>query len=245
MDETRLLEQLRTAGTAWTTAQGVWRHWRRQDLVRVAFDRHFDRPRMQGEHWTTLTFVGPDGAAAGDEPAEPVIESVWAVSVDRPPRRMRVELLRRCGEELRPDVVVWVGDTFWARTGGAVLTNHGDVGRVHGGNEVLALLQPDYVAALYHLTVVGESQVTGRSCCRVAAREREGVTERERYDVRGDPFGMVAGGEDFVLDVDPVTGLLMRATKLVDGEVAEIVEWTELTLDTPVEDVLFAPLAEG
>ena len=71
------------------------------------------------------------------------------------------------------------------------------------------------------------------------------MTERERYDVRGDPFGMVAGGEDFLLDVDPATGLLMRATKLVDGEVAEIMEWAELTLDAPLEQSLLAPLAEG
>jgi hypothetical protein len=102
MDETRLVAQLRTAGTAWTTAQGVWRHWRRQDLVRVAFDRHFDRAREQGEHWTRLTFVGPDGAAADDEPVDPVIESVWAVSVDRPGRRMRGELVSRRGEEGDP-----------------------------------------------------------------------------------------------------------------------------------------------
>jgi hypothetical protein len=111
-----------------------------------------------------------------------------------------------------------------------VLTNSDDVNHGRGGDEVLALLEPDHVAAPYDLTVVGESLVTERRCLRVAARDREGVTEGERYEARADPFGMIAGGEDFVLDVDSATGLLMRATTLVDA---------------PLDDALFAPLAEA
>jgi hypothetical protein len=107
---------------------------------------------------------------------------------------------------------------------------------------MVALMQLDYVTALYELTPDSTSVVAGRPCLRAAARERAGVTDRERAPFRGDPFGMVAGGEDFVLDIDIATGLLLRATKLVDGAEAEIMEWTELTLDAPLDDALFAPL---
>jgi hypothetical protein len=112
----------------------------------------------------------------------------------------------------------------------------------HGGDEVTALLQPDYVTALYELAPDGPSVVAGRPSLRAAARERADVTDRERAPFRVDPFGMVAGGEDFVLDIDRATGLLLRATELVDGAAAEIMQWTELTLDAPLDHALFAPL---
>jgi hypothetical protein len=61
----------------------VGRHWRRQDLVVVAFDRHLDRLREQGEVWTSLISVGPEDAAVDEEQGDPVIESVWATPSGR------------------------------------------------------------------------------------------------------------------------------------------------------------------
>jgi hypothetical protein len=244
MDERELASRMSTAGTAWRTAQGTWRHWRRQDLVTLAFNQHFDRLGEEGEAWTVLVATKADDADEVEhrEPTDPVIESVWSVAIDRPARRMRVGLEDARGEESRPDVVVWVGDTFWARTGQAVLTNDGNVHQGHGGDEIGALLEPDYVAALYELRAIDELVLLDRACTRVAARERPGVGEQERYQYRGDPFGMIAGGEDFLLDVDDATGVLVRVVKLVDGEQAEIMEWTHLTLDNPLDEALFAPL---
>jgi hypothetical protein len=239
MNEGRLAELLLSAGTAWTTAQGNWRHWCRQGLVTVAFRRHFDQLDATGLRTRSISFRREERPES--EP-DPVIETVRTVCIDRPGRRARVDLLSWHGEELRADVVVWDRDTFWARTGDDLLTNHGDLTMGHGGDEVTALLQPDYVTALYELTPEDTSVVAGRPCLRAAARKRAGVTDRERDPFRVDPFGMVAGGEDFVLDIDRATGLLLRVTKLVDGAEAEIMEWTELTLDAPLDDALFAPL---
>jgi hypothetical protein len=53
---------------------------------------------------------------------------------------------------------------------------------------------------------------------------------------------MVIGGDEFVLDVDRATGLIVRATKLVDGLRAEVQEWLELRMDGLLEEALFAPL---
>jgi hypothetical protein len=118
-------------------------------------------------------------------------------------RRRRVQLVSSHVEELRPDVVVWDGDTFWSRTDGRMLTNHGDPAHGHGGDEFTALLDTAYVPVLFDLTVLGTATVTG---------------------------------------VDDVTGVLLRVVKLVDGAEAEIVEWTELALDMPLDDALFDPL---
>lgn len=245
--ERSLAERLASAGTTWVGAEGTWRHWRRQDLVVRAFERHFERLRAAGgPQWAVyLSADGEvnedDGSGTSEFDGDPIIESIWSVATDRPGRRMRVRLQSWHGEELRPDSVLWIGNTFWARSGADVLTNDGNVDYGHGGDEVLALLEPDYVAALYDLTVLGVSTVAGRSCTQVAARERAGVTDADRCPFRGDHFGMIAGGEDFVLDIDGERGILLRAAKLVDGEVAEIMEWTALTLDGPLDDALFVP----
>src|SRR5215203_5474706 len=164
MDERELASRLSAAGTTWRTAQGTWRHWRRQDLVVLAFNRHFNRLREAGEVWTVLIAANADDVdhVEPSEPADSIIESVWSAAIDRPARRMRVALEGASGEELRPDVVVWNGDTFWARTGRSVLTNNGDVDYGHGGDEIRALLEPDYVAALYQLRAIGEPVLLGR-----------------------------------------------------------------------------------
>lgn len=60
--------------------------------------------------------------------------------------------------------------------------------------------------------------------------------------MRYNPFGKVIGGDEFVLDVDRATGLMVRATKLVDGLRAEVQEWLELRMDGLLEEALFAPL---
>jgi hypothetical protein len=56
MNEGRLAELLLSAGTAWTTAQGNWRHWRRQGLVTVAFHRHFDQLDATGLRTRSISF---------------------------------------------------------------------------------------------------------------------------------------------------------------------------------------------
>ncbi len=53
---------------------------------------------------------------------------------------------------------------------------------------------------------------------------------------------MISGGTDFRLSVDVSTGILLKVVKVVDGEVAELCEFTDITIDEPLDDSLFAPL---
>lgn len=52
---------------------------------------------------------------------------------------------------------------------------------------------------------------------------------------------MIAGGTDFRLSIDLLTGALRRVIKSVDGAVAEIYEFTTISFDEPLNDTLFAP----
>lgn len=187
-----------------------------------------------------LTALGsPDNAA--DDPADEVIETVLAVAADRPLRRRRAELVAARGAELRADLLVLDGDTFWARTGGDVLTNHGNPDHSHGGAEIIdQLLCPSYVPALFSLTPHGTTQLAGRTCVEVTARPRTDVSDDERWDWPGEPFGMITGGEEFRLAVDASTGVIVRASKFVDGELAEVTEWRELRLGPELAASLFA-----
>jgi hypothetical protein len=229
-----LLELLASADTAWTTAQGVCRHWRRHDLVLVAFDRHFARLEAGGRP------VWSAPSAAEERVAEPeVTETVRWVAIDRVRSRVRAERLSAPGPEVVPDVLVIDGDHFWARTGTDVATNNGDPGHAHGGTEAVALLEPGYVPSLFDLTPTGMSTVSERQCATVRATARHAA---EEVPLQYNPFGMVIGGEEFLLDVDRATALIVRATKLVDGLRAEVQEWLELRMDGLLEEALFAPL---
>ncbi len=188
-----------------------------------------------GVSFSTLT------ASREDSDPDPVIESVLAVAADGRGRRRRAEALRRSGEEWLADTVVVDGATFWARKGTSVATNDGDPRySSHGGADFIALLLPSGVPAGFDLAATGESEeVAGRRCAVVSASPRE-----------VDPYGripgnevlhMIAGLADFRLWVDLRTGILLKVTKLVDGEVAELGEFTEITLDEPLDDSLFTP----
>lgn len=204
----------------------------------MAFHRYFDQREAAGHVTWSVSFS--DQGAPDVEP-DPVGETVRAIAIDRPGRRARAELLSRRGDEEQPDLLVIDGDTFWARTGTEVLTNGGRPDFRHGGADVSGLLEPSYVPILFNLSVTGQEIVAGRHCARVTASTRHDLPNRDRY--RLDPFGMIAGGDDdYVLAIDVASGLMLRATKFVDGDPAETHEWVELTLDASLPDALFAPL---
>ena len=237
-DGAALARLLRAADTSWTTALGVSREWRRQGLVTRAFLEGSGRARAAGATVATLQAVDGAQEQTAHGPDD-VVETVLSLAVDRPGRRLRAELLDSHGEELRTDLLVVDGDFFWARTGSRLTTNHGNVDHEHGGGEVADLLTPGRVPELFELTVLGAGRVAGRACVRVQAVPLPG-----RFDFFWDlPFAMAAGGEDFRLAVDLATGVLLGVEKLVDGELAETVEWLELDLDVPLAEELFAPLS--
>lgn len=178
-------------------------------------------------------------AAPANHDAE--AETVVALAVDRTRQRRRVELLSWHGEEFRPDLLVVDGDTFWARTGTDVLTNAGDRNHTHGGDEMIALLQPGDVPVLFDVEATGsEETVAGRLCLPAIAHRR--TPEPAGSDTTLDPFGMIAGGDVYQLWVDVDLGILLRAVKVVDGHPAEIHEFAHLVLDEPIPDDLFNPI---
>jgi hypothetical protein len=246
MTASRLAELLRAAETAWTTVEGVTRHWRRQDLVKLAFKRHFEQLNAHGPGTSVAYFsaTAEDTTAKdADTTADDVIETVLAVAADRPHRRRRAELVASRGSEVRADLLVIERDTFWARTGNDILTNGGNPDHSHGGAEIIdQLLCPSYVPALFSLTPLDHTQLAGRACVEVTARPRTDVSDDERWDWPGEPFAMITGGDEFRLSVDAETGVIVRASKFVDGELAEVTEWQELRLDPGLPASLFAPV---
>lgn len=230
---TALLSQ---ADVAWSSVRGTYHQWRRQALVEVAFARQTRALSRAGAPViTTLT------ATRDVDDHDPIIESVLSVAADRHGRRRRADAVSRSGEEWLADTVVVDGETFWARTGTSVMTNGGDPHSSHGGADFVALLLPGRLSAGFDIAPTGElEEVAGRRCAVASASSRG----PEPYgDVVGcEAFGMIAGGNDFRLSVDLPTGILLKVVKLVDGEVAEVCEFTEITIDQPLDDSLFAPL---
>jgi hypothetical protein len=236
-----LVELLHGADTAWTTAQGVTRSWRRHDLVSRAFHREVEEylENAQPGSVAVMTAESEDS----DELDNEVFETVLRVAADRPGRRRRAELLLGRGPDARSNLVVIDGDTFWARTGSELLTNGGDPNSRHGGADVVdELLCPSYVPAAFALTVHSWTNVAGRDCIEVTAQPRTDLTEDQRWELPEGWFDMISGGNDFRIAVDAITGVILRASKFVDGELAEVNEWQELQLDPPLSPSLFAPL---
>jgi hypothetical protein len=104
------------------------------------------------------------------------------------------------------------------------------------------LLTPSTVPFGFDLTSTAATEtVAGRVCDVVAAIPWEiGPSD---FSVRGaEAFGMISGGRDFQICLDRQTSTLMRVTKFVGGEPAEIAEFLEIAFDEPLEQGLFRPL---
>ncbi len=243
-----IADQLRTAGTAWSTVRGRTRWWRRQDLVTAAFTAAYDAQVDAGLAVSTLSATRPRTAddpatdePATDEPGDDIIESTVEVAVQRVPWRLRAELLTAHGVQARTEVLVVDGSTFWARrAGAATITNGGDPDVGHGGGEIAELLDPAAVPDLFDLAVTGAERVAGRACTAVTATRRPGPGPHGSWP--DPPFAMISGGTRFTLSVDADLGILLRVVKVVDGADAEVTEFTTLTVDGVLPDTLFAPL---
>ncbi len=210
----------------WTSARGVARQWRDQGLVNRGFLRNISPGSA------VFTSTGPD---------EPIVEAMLDVATDQHGRRRRVDARSRRGDEWLPDTVVVEGDTYWARTGATVQTNGGSPNNTIGGTEIVALLLPAAVPAGFDLVETGErGEVAGRACTIAVATPRE--PDEYGHTPSAEVFDMADGGDEFRLSIDIETGVLLRVVKYVDGEVAEISEFTEIAFDEPLDDALFAPL---
>jgi hypothetical protein len=231
----QLVERLRSADKAWSTVHGTTRQWRRQDLVNTAFARHFARLGRQTS-WSMQAERGDNG----DD--DPIIEAVLAVAFDAQGRRRRAQAVSRRQEDWLPDLVVFDGPTFWARSGDTVQTNSGGPLRGHGGTDIVKLLLPGRVPDGYDLTALDEQdEVAGRTCAVVNAVPHP--PDPYGHTPGSEVFDMIAGGTLFRLSVDVNTGVLLRVIKVVDGVDAEICEFLDVVFDEPLDDELFAPLS--
>jgi len=226
------------ADTAWRSVRAVARQWQRHDLVTAAFEQH--AAALAGNPDVTVFSL----RAGDDEPdPDPIIELVLAVATDQRGRRRRADVLSRRGDSWLFDTLVVDGDSFWARTGGAVQSNGGSPASGHGGADIVDLLMPGAVPAGFDLAASGQEEVVaGRRCAVVEATPRP----FEPYSfgrIRGsEAFHMIAGGTDFRLSVDLDTGVLLRVVKFVAGETAEVCEFTSIAFDEELDDAMFAPL---
>lgn len=234
--------RLRAAARRWTTARGVVRHWRRQDLVTTGFRRRAGLDAA-ARGAAVLSAARSDPPSGADEHGGgEVFESVLAVAAADSGRRRRADAISRIGEEWLADSVVVDGSTFWARTGGRVDTNAGDPHVEHGGTDFIRLLLPDEVPDGFDLTQLPEREtVAGRPCDVVVAVPRPPDPYGEAPD--SEVFDMISGGDTFRLSVDRRVGVLLRVVKLVDDQTAEVHEFLEIALDEPLDDSFFEPLS--
>jgi hypothetical protein len=236
LTQEQVIVLLGQADLAWRSVRAVARMWQRHDRVTEAFNQHF--AAVAAAHPTAVYSVRVDGREA-----DPVIELVLAVATDQHGRRRRADVVSRRGESWPFDTLVVNGDSFWARTGSTVQSNGGNPASSHGGADIVNLLMPSAVPAGFEIAATGEDQViAGRRCAVVEASPRP----RELYTYGRIPgaeaFHMIAGGTDFRLSVDVDTGVLLRVVKLVNGEMAEVCEFTSITFDEMLDDATFAPL---
>jgi hypothetical protein len=231
-----LITLMSRADTAWTTVQGVSRHWRDQRLVTIAFHRRTAALSAAGQPpIATLT-----ARSNNEGDVDPIIETVLTVAADHRGRRRRADLVSRRNEPLQPDTLIINGDTFWARTGSSTTTNAGNPRSSHGGAGIIDLLLPSAVPAGFDLAPTGElDEVAGRACAVASAAPRE--NDLWGRTPGSEVFNMIAGGTDFHLSIDLLTGALLQVIKFVDGAVAEICEFTTISFDEPLNDTLFAP----
>jgi hypothetical protein len=243
VEQQAVAARLRAADGRWNTVCGVFRTWRDETLVTQAFMdwHHIDQatdPGRKGTGALVVTAIRED-EEAGDQFQ---VEHVLRVCAAEHGRRRRAEAISRTGEQWMADLVVVDEPWFWARTGEQVQTNDGDPHATHGGVDFVRLLTPSTVPVGFDLTPTAATEtVAGRVCDVVAAIPREiGPSD---FSVPGaDAFGMISGGRDFQLCLDRQTSTLMRVTKFVGGEPAEIAEFLEIAFDEPLEQGLFRPL---
>ena len=227
IEASALARLIAAADTAWRTADGVVRH-----------REHWPINRLAGDEWEARL----DGGLDPHDPPEPVdlapSVSVTEIRVaqDRLRGLKRFQLLSWSGEPSSFGDVVVRGSTWWWRIGQEVVgTNDGDPSHSAPATGYDALLHPAQVLGSYDVVPVEELTVIGRRALRAVAVERAGA---DLFDV-GSVFGLGPGGRDFVLDLDLETGVVLRVVKELDGQVAESLEWLELSLDLPLADELF------
>lgn len=242
LEQDDLAARLRAADSRWSTVSGTFRTWRHVALANRAFkDRHgLDESAATGR---SRSVAAPARNVVGTTQEPPVehIEHVLRVHAAERGRRRRAEALSRTGEAWMADLVVIDDKWFWTRAGDRLQTNHGDPHSTHGGADFILLLTPTAVPDGFDLTSTEETEtVAGRSCDVVVATPKE----RDPYGHTpgAEVFDMVSGGREFRLHLDQRTSTLMRATKLVDGEQAEIVEFLDIAFDEPLDQRLFQPL---
>lgn len=232
----QLIVLLAQADTAWRSVRAVARQWQRHDLVTAAF--HQRAAALAADARTAMYSLRVEGV----EP-DPIIELVLAVMADQHGRRRRADVLSRRGDSWPFDSLVVDGDSFWARAGDAVQSNNGDPSSGHGGADIVRLLMPSAVPGGFDLAVTSEEEVVAeRRCAVVRASPRPYRLPTFGRMPGSEAFHMIAGGTDFRLSVDLVTGVLLRVVKFVAGETAEVCEFTHVSFDEVLDDALFAPL---
>jgi len=243
-DDDEIAGRLRRADSRWSTVRGTFRTWRHGELATRAFRdwHHLDEPAGSSPGPAGSRFVVTAAHEGGEAGTHSHIEHVLRVCAADNGRRRRAESVSRTGEEWMPDLVVVDEPWFWARLDDDVRTNDGDPRVPHGGADFVLPLRPTTVPDGFDLRAAGATEtVAGRLCDVVVATPKEGGDCDWTLPGAG-VFDMISGGRDFRLCVDRRTSTLMRVTKLVGDEPAEIVEYLDIAFDEPVTRELFGPL---
>lgn len=191
-------------------------------LSRKAFERSAEG------HVTVYAYAEDDDEEP--EPAEVTFRArVWA---DRERRWERAER-----EGMHEELAVRRGGTWWRwdRHNGAI-TNEGDDHATTTVAEELAwLLGGIRLVALLELTAIDRGAVAGRPTWRCRAVP-SADDDHDRFDLHRLPG---YGADEYELDVDAQTGIVLRVAGRLDGEVFSEHEVVDLGVDEELPDELF------
>jgi hypothetical protein len=127
------------------------------------------------------------------------------------------------------------GDTWWSIQDDEVATNGGDPSHSHGLGTSVHLVDPaPWTLAASILVPRGESTVAGRRCLHAELRPRQPSLLDDRPSAPWDP------GAGHEIDVDRERGVVLRRTRLLDGEPYAIEGFTEIAFDEALDAALFS-----
>lgn len=212
----------------WNTLSGTLLRRENEDLL--------DYGRLWARR-KTLHLSGPASILAPQSFDERQAQ-FWAVSE---PRRLRVRDVTPPGSSSPSFSGLLIdGGTWWASEGEHWITNAGDERYGPGYTDLLTMIFPPKLLDVFSVRSAKEvqAQVGGRPALEFRATPLEAL-------VSEGPELVVLGSDDYFLEVDLPTGIILRWTALLAGQPARECKLSNLRFDPEVDPEVFVPpLAE-
>lgn len=227
-----VFEVLHRTPTTFTSLRGTLREWT-DDARRVAAMQRHERESVGGDARVSaqIVRVGVVGITTETAHVEPTEREtrVWY----SPPDRWRFE-----GDG---SFTLYDGEISWRRFGDHVVRSDSEQ---PDPGPLGWLTMPSVFLGVLDVTDLGPTSVAGRPTRRLQLGPRQGMTHLAHMGLGFLHFRL--GSSDLLVDVDLMTGVLLRSEALLDGAPLSITEFTDVAFDDPLADDLFTyPTPDG